>query len=434
MSTSYKAFIFEDYEFDRITNTAKFHYSLDAKLKFTETIKWDVKTVHYNKVALDKALFALWVMAGVSYYKTYAPKEIVINKGELDAQQKKFFDSIYLNGLAQFFYTNQLEWKNRINFPALKQHTNPVEVTNGEGSLVALGGGKDSIVAAELMNKLQQDYSCWVVNHVERFGTLSQTIGQPLLAVTRQLDPELLKLNEADAYNGHIPITAIINFISVVLAILTGKKSLVWANESSADEGNTIWQGLEVNHQYSKSSAFEAEITNYIQTYIAKDLEFYSILRPLSELRIAEIFCNNYIDKYHGLFSSCNLANFKQGNTRQMTWCGQCPKCAFVYAIFSPFLPKAKLMELFGGKDLFADEALRGTFEQMLGIDGHKPLECVGEVAEVRTALQMSKESGNYPELAQFDFPKPDYDYKLWHNNQIPKAVEAQLKDILASL
>lgn len=434
MSAKYKSFIFENYEFDPITKSAKFHYSLDGQLHFTETITWQVETVDYNKTILDRALFALWIMAGVSYYKTYAPTEIIVNSGELDAGQKEFFDAIYVHGLAQFFYTNQLEWKNRINFPALKQHTDPVEVVNGNGALVALGGGKDSIVAAELMNKLQQDYSCWVVNHAGRFGTLSQTIGQPLLAVTRQLDPELLKLNEADAYNGHVPITAIINFIGVVLAILTGKKSLVWANESSADEGNTTWQGLEVNHQYSKSSAFEVEITNYIQTYIAKDLEFYSILRPLSELRIAEIFCKNYIDKYQGLFSSCNLANFKQGNADQMTWCGECPKCAFVYAIFSPFLPKAKLMELFGGKDLFANEALRGTFEQMLGIDGHKPLECVGEVAEVRMALQMSKDIGNYPELAQFNFPKPDYDYKLWHNNQVPKMLEAKLKDILTGL
>jgi hypothetical protein len=200
----------------------------------------------------------------------------------------------------------------------------------------------------------------------------------------------------------------------------------------SADEPNTSWKGLEVNHQYSKSSMFEGAIAHYVQTYIASDMEYYSILRPLSELRIAEIFCNNYIDKYQGLFSSCNVANFKQGNTSQMTWCGECPKCAFVFAIFSPFLPKAKLMNLFGSRDLFADDKLRGTFEQMLGIDGHKPLECVGEVAEVRTALQLAKDSGQYPELEQFNFPKPDYDYKAWHANRIPKTIEAKLKEIPA--
>ena len=202
MNTKYKSFIFEDYEFDPTTNTAKFHYSFDGRVKFTETISGQVQAVAYNKTVLDRALFALWIMAGVSYYKAYAPPEIIVNRGELNTDQKEFFDSIYVNGLAQFFYTNQLDWKNRINFPALKQHTDPVEVTNGRGGLVALGGGKDSIVAAELMNTLQQDYSCWVVNHAERFTSLAEAIGQPLISVTRQLDPELLKLNEADAYRG----------------------------------------------------------------------------------------------------------------------------------------------------------------------------------------------------------------------------------------
>lgn len=435
--SKYQQFIFEDYEFDSATNTAKFHYSFDGKVNFTETIRWHVEAVNYDRSVLYSALFALWIMAGISYYKAYIPSEIIIKKGQLNVDQKKFFDSIYTNGLSQFFYTNQLDWKELVDFPIgetiVSTDMRKMEIS-GKAGLVALGGGKDSIVASELVNALELDTASWVINHAKRFDILGKTIGKPLLSVTRQLDPQLLQLNETDAYNGHIPITAIVGFVGVVLAILTGRKSLVWAIESSTDEPNIIWKGLEVNHQYSKSSMFEAEMANYIQTNIASNMEYYSILRPLSELRIAEVFCNHYFDKYKGLFSSCNLANFKQGNTDQMTWCGECPKCAFVYAIFSPFLPKAKLMELFSGKDLFADGQLRGTFEQMLGIDGHKPLECVGEVAEVRTALQMSKDSGQYPVLAQFDFPKPDYDYKLWHNNRIPDQIETKLKEILASL
>lgn len=434
MSPKYNQFIFEDYEFDAATNQAKFHYSLDGKLNFTETTTWQVKSAQYSSAVLDRALFGLWLMAGVSYYKTYLPKQIVIKKGGLSSKQKEFFDSIYINGLAQFFYTNQLDWKDVVNFP-VDEYANPqVEKLEGTGSLVALGGGKDSIVAAELMNALSEDFDCWVVNHADRFLGLGEVLGTNILPVTRQLDPQLAELNEADAYNGHVPITAIIGFIGICLAILSGKKSLVWANEASTDEPNTTWQGLEVNHQYSKSSMVESQMQNYIQEFIAPDLEYYSLLRPLSELRISEVFCKNYIDKYKGLFSSCNLANFKQGNTSAMTWCGECPKCAFVFTIFSPFLTKAKLMDIFGGKDLFADESLTGTFEQMLGIDGHKPLECVGEVAEVRTAVQMTKAKGEYPELTRFKFPKPDYDYKLWHTNHIPADIEVKLKEILAKL
>ncbi len=434
MNGPYQQFIFEDYKFDAATNTAKFHYSLDGKLGFTETIRWDVKSVSsYSAVALENALFGLWIAAGTSYYQAYLPPQIVIKKGSLDKQQKQFFDTLYLHGLSQFFFTNQIDPAGLIDFPAASTALAKASPhINGSGSLVALGGGKDSIVAAELMKKLGQDFDLWAMYHAERFAGLAQTIDRPIHGVTRTVDPRIIQLKEQPgAYNGHVPITAIVGFVGVVLAILLGRESLVWAIESSTDEPNIIWKGLEVNHQYAKSSMFERDMAGYIRDNIATNLEYYSILRPLSELRIAEIFCKDYFAKYRHLFSSCN-ANFILGRNDKLGWCGKCPKCAFVYTIFASFVEKRKLMELFGGRDLFADEELRGTFEQLLGIDGHKPLECVGEIAEVRTAVQMAKDSGQYPELARFDFPPPDYDYREWHQNLLPKPLETQLRSILA--
>lgn len=433
MNQPYKAFVFESYDWDAKTNTAKLHYSFDGKVHFTETVAWEVGPTIYDPGILDKALFGLWMAAGTSYYQAYVPPQIVIKQGSLDRAQKQFFDSLYLNGLSQFFYTNQLDPRGLIDFPAGDASlARSVGKIGGAGSLVALGGGKDSITAAELMKKLDQDFDLWAVYHAKRFASIGREIGRPMLGVSRKIDPAIIRLKEQHgAYNGHVPITAIIGFVGAVLAVLEGKKSLVWAIESSTDEPNTTWKGLPVNHQYAKSSMFEAKMANYLQNYVATDLEYYSILRPLSELRIAEIFCRKYFHKYKHLFSSCN-ANFTLGRTENLGWCGKCPKCAFIYAIFSPFLPKAELMDLFGGRDLFADEDLRGTFEQLLGIDGHKPLECVGEIAEVRTAIQMTKAGGDYPELATFNFPKPDYDYKAWHKNWMPKDLAAKLKSIIA--
>ena len=432
MNQLYKTFIFESYDWDAKTNTAKLHYGFDGKVNFTEEVKWEVGPAKYDQAILDKALFGLWIAAGISYYQAYLPPQIVIKKGSLDVIQKKFFDSLYLNGLSQFFYTNQVNPEGLINFPAGDTSVAKSRgKIGGSGSLVALGGGKDSITAAELMSELNLDFDLWAVYHADRFASIAQAIGRPIHGVSRKIDPAIIRLKEQHgAYNGHVPITAIIGFMGAVLAILTGKKSLVWAIESSTDEPNTTWRGLPVNHQYSKSSMFEADMSEYLRNFVASDLEYYSILRPLSELRIAEIFCQQYFHKYKHLFSSCN-ANFTLGRTEKLGWCGKCPKCAFIYAIFSPFLAKAELMELFGGRDLFADEDLRGSFEQMLGIDGIKPLDCVGEIAEVRTAVQIAKDSGNYPELALFEFPKPDYDYREWHKNGVPKDIEVRLKQLL---
>ena len=88
-------------------------------------------------------------------------------------------------------------------------------------------------------------------------------------------------------------------------------------------------------------------------------------------------------------------------------------------------------MELFGGKNLFADPELKGTFEQLLGIDGHKPLECVGEIAETRTAIAMSKKLGSYPELSSLKFDEPNYDYMSWRDSFMPKKLQEAIRQYL---
>ncbi len=428
--SKYSKFIFEDYIFDPKNNSAEFIYSFDGEVFFSEKIAWNIEQSDYNPKILDQALFALWIMAGISYFKAYLPREIILKKGELTKGQKEFFTKTYELGLAQFFYTNKLEWKNSINFAYSEIENETKLATGNNGSFSAIGGGKDSIVAAEILKKMNIDFECWAINQAERFESISDVVGLRTVSVTRQIDPKLYELNSLDAYNGHVPITAINSFVGVVLAILSGRKSLVWAIESSADEPNTEWKGLSVNHQYSKSLEFENDIITYINKFIATDLEYYSILRPLSELRIAEIFCKNYFNSYRGKFSSCN-ANFTFGNKEDLKWCGKCPKCVFVFILFSPFLAKKDLLELFGGNDIYADPKLQGSIRELLGIDGHKPLECVGEIAEVRHAVQMAKDGGEYPAANNFEFERPNYDYKKWSTNNIPEPTHSKLKSLL---
>ena len=206
-------FIFKDYVFDPATNTVELKYSLDNEIDFTEVISWNIEAVSYNPEILERALFALWIMAGVSYYKTYLPKEIVIERGGLTESQKIFFSKTYQLGLAQFFYTNQLDWEGVINFKSDSVESINELSTGNSGSLSALGGGKDSIVAAELMNLMGIEFDCWAVNQAERFVGISESIGAKTFSVTRRLDGKLAKLNGVDAYNGHVPITAINSFI-----------------------------------------------------------------------------------------------------------------------------------------------------------------------------------------------------------------------------
>jgi hypothetical protein len=84
--------------------------------------------------------------------------------------------------------------------------------------------------------------------------------------------------------------------------------------------------------------------------------------------------------------TSCNKAFKLHDPTAR--WCGDCPKCRFVFLAMAPFIPRERLARIFG-KDLFADPAQIPGYLELLGIDAHKPFECVGEVEESVVALSM---------------------------------------------
>jgi hypothetical protein len=108
-------------------------------------------------------------------------------------------------------------------------------------------------------------------------------------------------------------------------------------------------------------------------------VQYFSFLRPLSELQIAKLF--SQCKAYHPVFRSCNVGS------KTDSWCGHCPKCLFTWIILSPFLSREKLTAIFG-KDLMADESLQPILEELNGTAAVKPFECVGTVEEVRACLK----------------------------------------------
>jgi len=420
MTPIYQTFIFEDFSFDQENKKLILKYSLDEELFFTEEVIFDFKFIeNINKKALQNALFGVWVMLGISYFKTFLPPEIKFKKYGLTSDQAKFFQKTWEKGLGEFFYQNKISPKGKINFSSDEKSalTNSVSLAVS-GSIMPLGGGKDSLVTAEILKENNEDFSTWTVGEFPFLQNMVDKLEVPHLMVKRHIDLKLLDLNKNGALNGHVPISAILAFLGVTSAILTGKKNIILSNENSASEPTVE----DINHQYSKSLEFEKDFQEYVKSFISPDLNYFSFLRPLSELKIAQIFCEKCLDKYEKDFSSCNR-NFKIKNqkSKNLTWCGECPKCAFVFAIFAPFLERDKLLALFG-KNLFADNNLDQTFRELLGLEKTKPFECVGEIEEVRKALEMSKDK--WPELSKFDFPKPNFDLEKLNPHLMPERFE----------
>jgi len=161
-------------------------------------------------------------------------------------------------------------------------------------------------------------------------------------------------------------------------------------------------------------------LSQYVHKFISPDLHIGSPMRPFSELRVAELFASTAWERFGEGFSSCNRANYTQGNmNEELNWCGQCPKCANSYVLFSPFVAPYDLQGLFGGKDLFRDPELTQTFKGLLGIDGvMKPFECVAKTDELRRAYGMIDFSKSYEHLP-FAVPHSSFNYRAMHDCQV---------------
>ncbi|MEI7036605.1 UDP-N-acetyl-alpha-D-muramoyl-L-alanyl-L-glutamate epimerase [Fulvimonas yonginensis] len=341
--------------------------------------------------AFDAALKLLHLIAGVSYYKAGVPPQIEAEP--LDDTTADLLDALYLHGLAEFAYRNGLDLRGRIAFPRLARSPLRGEGSGGREApvlglpprtLVPIGGGKDSLVAAEAIKSIGGAATAVWVGNSPLIAACAERTGLPTLNIQRELSPLLFELNRLGAWNGHVPVTAVNSAILAVAAVLYGYDSIAFANERSASAATLEYEGQQVNHQWSKGYAFEAMLAGWLHTHVAADLDYCSLLRPYSELAVTRAFAR--LTPYFDAFSSCNR-NFRiLGPKPADRWCGQCPKCHFVFLALAPFLPKPRLLSIFG-RNLLDDETQAAGFDALLEYQDHKPFECVGEGAEARAAM-----------------------------------------------
>jgi hypothetical protein len=390
---SVRVFRFVRCTFDAAAGVARLVYAFDDGPELIETITipgvpFELDTARVK--AVESALRLLHGIAGISYYKAAVAPEIRIDAYAIDADTAALLTEIYENGLGEFAYRNGLSLRGTIRFP----HASPAaaaaeRVGLSSHALVAIGGGKDSLVSIEALRSAGIGQTVTWIGSSPLIAACAARTGLPTLNITRQLAPALFEYNRQGAYNGHIPVTAINSAILLLAALLHGYDQVVFSNERSASYGSEILDEhgrvvAEVNHQWSKGWAFENAFGAYVERHVAADLHYYSLLRPLSELAVARQFAKT--DRYDAHFSSCNRNFHILGDRPVNRWCGQCPKCHFVFLALAPFMPKPRLMGIFG-RNLLDDAALATGFDALVEYRDHKPFECVGEGREARAAF-----------------------------------------------
>ena len=378
--------------------------------------KWEIPCRYADAAddpAVRRLILALGMTELISYWKAACPPVVEVQCMQMAPAQSDWWKQLYFGGLGEFFYRNGIE-TTAADFMEIVCTGQPENGAPGRqtlsGKLIPVGGGKDSIVTLNLLRGQLADACAFQINHRDSAAKSALLAGIPaerMIECRRTLDSELLRLNKEGFLNGHTPFSAVVAFSAVLTAYVNGLKTVILSNESSASE-STVSES-EVNHQYSKSYQFECDFARYEREFLRAGVEYFSLLRPLTEFQIARYFAA-LPTAFHEAFRSCNAGNARG---KKDMWCGKCAKCLFVSVILSPFLPYAEICRCLSA-DLLNDPDAEPWLMELCGALPNKPFECVGSRNEVNIAVclaiaRMEKAGETLPLLYQHYKDSPLY-------------------------
>ncbi len=391
----YPKFLYNSYKIFEKENKIciEYNFEIEGLTNFKPKIeisKKDFKFKDINSNIVKNIVFNLGMIEAISYFKATCSPQFFIKCGKLDKFQEQWFKKIFYMGLGEFRFVNNINISQNelVEFNSLGENIEVKENNEElEGIIIPVGGGKDSNVTLDLLKKYKNETLIFRIGSKKVPLQCAKVAGfgnNEIIEVNRIIDKNLLDLNNKGYFNGHTPFSAIVAFLTYLCSYLLGKKYIALSNENSANESNI--EGENINHQYSKTIEFENDFREYEKRYLKANVEYFSMLRPISELQIAMLFSK--LEQYHSIFNSCNVGS----KTEPWKWCCNCPKCLFVYIILSPFLYKKKLVNIFG-EDLFTRKDLLKTFIELCGYGETKPFECVGTYSEVQYAVTKTIEN-----------------------------------------
>ncbi len=390
----YPKFIYHRYsvEIEGDSLVFEFNFEIEPDIIFTPKLVINgIKPERIKEIdekCLNNISFHLGLMEIPSYWKSTCSPEIIIRAGFFDEYQISWWKSLLINGLGEFFFINNIDFTIPDivtfkpignSFPQTAKYKDMLDINR---VLVPIGGGKDSALSFELLKKSKKDIRFLSLNPtraaldiIENSKHLNQII------VNRTVDEKLLKLNEDGYLNGHTPFSAYLAFLSASCAVIFDGKYIALSNERSSNEGNVGYKGVEVNHQYSKSYHFENRFREYSNIYLGNNIDYFSLLRPLYELQISNMFSR--YSHYFSVFRSCNKGH------KTNSWCQNCPKCLSVFTFLYPFVEEEILTTNIFSENLFNKKDLISTAFSLLGHENTKPFECVGSLDETAVAFYL---------------------------------------------
>jgi len=393
-------FTYQQFRVSDDRKTVYFEYLLqlgDEKHEFSEVIEFPVALL--DTPEQQRSLRAMHLALGISYYKIFVPPTIV-HPYAMDEGEATFWNDVWRGGLSEFLYVNKLSSEQLATFTAQEGGEFEGEsTTDAHGALLGIGGGKDSIVAGELLKSLDVPVTGFVMATGEQLGqtqSVAEAMDVELHAVKRTLDKKLLELQEQPgAYKGHVPISLVFALVGTALAIANNSAYVVVANEASASiPRGILWEGREVNHQWSKSFEAEQQVQDFIKSNVAKGVTYFSAIRQLTSVGVAKIFAK--FPQYFEVFTSDNFV-FRIDPAKRPSgrWGLESPKSLSSYVLLAPWMSDEDVKRTFT-IDFLNEESLEDLFLAMTGQEGEPPLDCVGTTEELELSVNLLDEQDRY--------------------------------------
>ena len=219
-------FYYDGYTIDPTLGEVHCTYSTGG-YSFTERYTFGPEG-NWGDPAVEAAVRILFLMAGVSYFKTRAARVIDLGPTATTQDERSFLAQYFAHGLGEFAYRNDLDLS-ELSWVGLEEtdpspHAYVPDATDPVRPLIPFGGGIDSIVTVSALREGSFDAALCVVHPPrERFAAIEDAAaltGLPVIRIAREIDPKVRLSERMGFFNGHVPITAVITAASLVAAVL----------------------------------------------------------------------------------------------------------------------------------------------------------------------------------------------------------------------
>src|SRR5436309_11115697 len=173
LRSRYAVFHYERFELERSSSsvTARFRFSIPPDIAFAPEVIFESVEEPWHKIpeeSLHNAVFHLGLIESFSYWKATASPVIEVHPAGLSEEQISWWEDLLVRGMGEFFFRNQIDFTTErfVKITSMPNRSR-YEVYRGEltgRTLLTIGGGRDSALAAALLRDSGHPFTCMMLN------------------------------------------------------------------------------------------------------------------------------------------------------------------------------------------------------------------------------------------------------------------------------